>query len=220
MRTVLVITDQFNIIRSWQEELEKAGFRMISANDKQSTLTLLKREQPDLVLFDLEYSEMDGSELCHNCDVPILVLTSYMEKAERAVIQEAWANDLLIKPFSLHLLKIRMQILLHKTEEKPKNEELIRIKDLTLNLARHQATIAGKPINLTPTERGLLAVLGTRPGLVFTRSQLISELHARGKISERTIDSHIKNLRAKIESNPGRPRYVLTVHGVGYKLGS
>ncbi|MBN1318848.1 MAG: response regulator transcription factor [Anaerolineales bacterium] len=221
MRTVLAVTDQYNIIGTWQEELENAGFHIISVRDRQTALGVLKRDKPELVLFDLEFTEVDGSEICHSSEAPILALTSYVEKAEKAVIQEAWADDLLLKPFSSQQLKVRMQIMLRTANEvKPKDDDLIRIKDLTLNLARHQATVAGKPVNLTPTEGGLLAALGARPGLVFTRSQLIDELNARGKISERTIDSHIKNLRAKIETDPQRPRYVVTVHGVGYKLGA
>lgn len=219
MKTILAVTDELELVRN----LEHTGCRVVSADDGQTALTLFRHEQPNLVLLDLALPGLDGLAVCRQLrqasDAPILVLTAYLEEAERVVGQEVCADDFVLKPFSLGQAVARIRALLHWAERQDVvSSGVIRVGDLELNPAHHRATVAGKPVDLTRTELALLAALAVEPGRAFTRSQLMGALNGNRGVSERTIDSHIRNLRAKIEPNPRHPRYVLTVYGVGYKL--
>ena len=228
MIAILVLTKELDAVRALNGDLEQAGYRVVGAGDGQASLGILEREQPDLLMLDLALPGLDGLAMCQRLrqasDVPILVLTDQVEEAERVVAQESCAVDFVLKPASSRQVLARIQTLLRRAKRRgtmnadPENGGIIRAGDLALNLAHHRAIVAGEPVELTRTELELLATLASEPGRVFSRSHLVSALNNDRTISERTIDTFIKNLRAKIEHDPSHPRYVLTVYGVGYKL--
>jgi DNA-binding response OmpR family regulator len=223
MKTLLLVTDDPEPERALPDELESAGYQVISAQDGKTALNLLQHELPDLVLLNLALPEMDGAELCRQlrqtCDVPILVLTTRLEEAERVTERERCADDYVLSPFPPHQVMARVRALLRWAESRDAvGSDVIRAGDLELNPAYHRAMVAGEPVDLTRTELTLLATLAATPGRVCTRSQLMGALTGNRCLSQRTIDSHIKNLRDKIEPDPHHPRYILTIYGVGYKL--
>ena len=231
MKTILVVTDELEMMRTLCKNLGNAGYRVVDADDGQTALTLLRCERPDRVLLDLALPALSagsgqglsGLEVCRRLHqisgVPILVFTNCLEKAERMVTQEMCADDFVLKPFNPRQATARIQALLNRFERRSAaRRDVIQAGDLALDPNLRRATVAGKRVDLTRTELDLLAALASRPGRAFTRPQLIQALDSKRSISGRTIDSNIKNLRGKIEPDPRQPRYILTVYGVGYKL--
>jgi DNA-binding response OmpR family regulator len=233
MKTILAVTDEPELVRTLRRVLEKAGYRLVDANDGQTALALFYRERPDLILLDLTLldpvvgsAQQDGGhgvDVCQRLrqagDMPILVLSAHVEDAERVIVQQGCADDFVLKPFTPGQIVARIRTLLRWSERRNKvRSDVIRAGELELELASHQARVAGKPMDLTRTELTLLAALAAKPGRAFSRSQLMDGLDDHRGTSARTIDSHIKNLRAKIEPDPCHPRYILTVYGVGYKF--
>jgi DNA-binding response OmpR family regulator len=147
------------------------------------------------------------------------MLTARAEEADRLIGLELGADDYVVKPFSPREVVLRVRAILRRVEGEVAASELLQAGDIALDLAAHQATVAGRPVELTPMEFELLAVLARSPGRTFTRAQLLQQIQESPLEGfERTIDVHVRNLRAKIESDPKDPRYILTVYGVGYKL--
>jgi two-component system alkaline phosphatase synthesis response regulator PhoP len=223
MKTILVIDDEPELVRALRGYLEQSGYRVVTASNGKTGLAAFHNERPDLVLLDLMLPEMDGLEVCRRLrqtsDVPIIMLTARVEEADRVVGLEMGADDYVLKPFSPREVVARVRALLRRVEgQVVAGPDVVRAGDLMLDLARHKATLGNHPLDLTPTEFDLLATLAAEPGRTFTRQQLIDALDADYAISDRTVDSHIKNLRAKIEPDPRQPRYILTIYGVGYKL--
>jgi DNA-binding response OmpR family regulator len=219
LKTILAITRELGLVRNLQD----AGYRVIIANEGQLASPVVLQERADLVLLDLGLFGVDGLEFCRQLrratGRPILVLTACLEEAERAVAYEMCADDFVQKPSGPGQVVARAQALMHLAGRRlMASRDVIRVGDLALNPVHHQVTVAGKRVDLTRTELALLAALAAEPGHEFSRTQLREVLNDNRGISERTIDSHIKNLRAKIEPDPRQPRYVLTVYGIGYKL--
>jgi DNA-binding response OmpR family regulator len=225
MKTILAVTTEPELAQSLCRDLESAGHRSVYAQDGETAMKLLRRGEPDLVFLDLAWSGPLGLEFCRQLremsDVPVLVLTACLDEAELVVADEMYADDFLQKPCSSKQVVARVQALLHRAErQRVVHRNVIRAGDLELNMDFHQTTVAGVHMDLTRTEQALLAALAAQPGRTFTRAQLMGVLNSSRCLSHRTIDSHIKNLRAKVEPDPRNPRYVLTVHGGGYRLGS
>jgi len=223
MKKVLVVDDEPKIRKVVTAYLEQAGFRVVTAGDGQMALITFRHEKPDLVILDLMLPGMDGLDVCRamrrESSVPIIMLTARAEEADRLIGLELGADDYVVKPFSPREVVARVRAVLRRVEGEVSPPEVIRVGDLLIDLARHTVQIAGRPVELTPTEFDLLAVLARYPGRAFTRLQLLT--HVQGDAYEgyeRTVDAHIKNLRAKIEPDPKRPRYIVTVYGVGYRL--
>jgi DNA-binding response OmpR family regulator len=166
---------------------------------------------------------MDGLDVTRSLrkesNVPIIMLTARSEESDKLVGLELGADDYITKPFSPKELVARVRAVLRRAESADAGAEILSVADLTLDVPRMIATAGGKEVELTPTEFQLLAVLAGQPGRVFTRGQLLEALHGVAFESyERAIDTHIKNIRRKIEPDPRQPRYILMVYGVGYKL--
>jgi len=183
----------------------------------------VERLRLDLVVLDLGLPGMDGldvaRELRRTSAVPIVMLTARGEEADRIVGLELGADDYLVKPFSPKELVARVRAVLRRANGAVAGAEVLRAAQVEVDLPKMRARVQGQPVDLTPTEFELLTTLVREPGRVFTRGQLLDAL--RGvtlDTYERAIDAHVKNLRKKIEPEPGRPRYVLTVHGVGYRF--
>jgi DNA-binding response OmpR family regulator len=222
-RTILVVDDEPRIVELARDYLEHAGFRVVTANDGRTALEMARRDRPDLVVLDLGLPGLDGldvtRELRKDGSIPIVMVTARDDELDKLLGLELGADDYLTKPFSPRELVARVKAVLRRADRPVESADLIRVGELQLDVPRMRTEVAGTSVDLTPTEFTLLATLARQPGRIFTRSQLLDALHGVAFESyERAIDSHIKNLRRKLEPDPGQPRYVLTVYGVGYRL--
>ncbi|MEO7118281.1 MAG: response regulator transcription factor [Candidatus Limnocylindrales bacterium] len=223
MRTILVVDDEPKIVQLARDYLEFAGFAVVSAADGPSAVETARRRQPDLIVLDIGLPGLDGlevtRELRRDSAIPIVMLTARDDELEKLLGLELGADDYLTKPFSPRELVARVKAVLRRSERSAEPADLIRADDLVLDVPRMRATLGDRPLDLTTTEFNLLATLAASPGRIFTRSQLLDTLRGVAFESyERAIDSHIKNLRRKLEPDPREPRYVLTVYGVGYRF--
>ncbi len=223
MRTILVVEDEPQIATLVRDYLEHAGFAVLVAADGASALTVARSRRPDAIVLDLGLPILDGLDvvrvLRRDSAVPIVVLTARGDETDRVAGLELGADDYVVKPFSPRELVARVRAVLRRTEAAAQPAARLLVGDLEVDLSRHRVTVAGRTILLTPTEFELLAALAREPGRVFTRSQLLDAVHGFSlETYERAVDGHVKNIRRKLEPDPGAPRYVLTVHGVGYAL--
>jgi DNA-binding response OmpR family regulator len=223
MRTVLVVDDEPRIVQLARDYLEHAGFAVRTAADGPTALAAARRQRPDLVVLDLGLPGLDGlevtRELRRDSQIPIVMLTARDDELDKLLGLELGADDYVTKPFSPRELVARVKAVLRRTEHAAPAGELIRAGDVTLDVPRMRTEVAGTAVELTATEFGLLATMAASPGRIFTRSQLLDAVRGVAFESyERAIDSHVKNLRRKIEPDPRQPRYVLTVYGVGYRF--
>jgi two-component system alkaline phosphatase synthesis response regulator PhoP len=224
MPKVLFVDDEPKIVRLGRDYLVKAGFAVEVAGSGAQALAVLRAGKPDLIVLDLGLPDQDGLDVTRqvrkDSNVPIIMLTARGEETDKLVGLELGADDYMVKPFSPKELVARVRAVLRRVESgNTTNRDVLRAGDLTLDLPRMRADIAGRTIELTATEFQLLTALARQPGRILTRSQLLDSVHGVAFESyERAIDTHIKNLRRKIEPNPREPRYILTVYGVGYKL--
>lgn len=224
MRSVLLVEDEPKIVQLARDYLERAGFRVGSASSGEQGLQQFRAGRPDLVVLDLGLPGIDGLDLLRamrrEAGTPVIILTARGEESDRIVGLELGADDYMVKPFSPKELVARVRAVLRRAEglAAPGAEQL-NAGELILDVPRMRLSVAGREVELTPTEFQLLAALARQPGRIFTRSQLLEAVHGVAFESyERAIDTHIKNLRRKIEPDPRQPRYIQTVYGVGYRL--
>jgi DNA-binding response OmpR family regulator len=223
MKTILVVDDEPKIVQLARDYLEHAGFAVVTAPDGRSALDEVRHRRPDLVVLDLGLPQLDGLDVTRSIrrdsNLPIVMLTARDDEVDKLVGLELGADDYLTKPFSPRELVARVKAVLRRTERPAEPGDVIRAADLTLDVPRMRAELGGRPIDLTATEFQLLATLAGQPGRIFTRSQLLDAVHGVAFESyERAIDTHVKNIRRKLEPDPREPRYVLTVYGVGYRF--
>ena len=224
MKKILVVEDETKIARLVRDYLEHAGFEAVVVGDGETALASARRSRPDLVVLDLGLPGRDGLDVARvlrrTSSVPIVMLTARGDETDRVVGLELGADDYVVKPFSPKELVARVRAVLRRTQAaRAGGPEVLRVADVEVDLPRMRVAVAGRPVELTPTEFQLLWALMREPGRVFTRGQLLDAVHGVAFESyERAIDAHVKNLRKKIEPTPGRPRYLLTVHGVGYRF--
>lgn len=221
-KKILVVDDELKIVQLVRAYLQQAGFSVLTASDGQQALTLFRVEQPALVILDLMLPDIDGldvaREIRKESSTPIVMLTARAEDADRIAGLELGADDYVVKPFNPRELVARVRAVLRRTEGLTKST-MIEAGDLAIDLSTHEARLQGRVLDLTPIEFKLLATLAEQPERVFSRLQLIEALSGTTYATlNRTIDTHIKNLRRKIEPDPQNPRYILTVRGVGYKF--
>ena len=225
MTSILVVEDELRIAGLVRDYLEHAGFEVVVATDGDAALSSARASRPDLVVLDLGLPGRDGldvtRELRRSSNVPIVMLTARGDEADRIVGLELGADDYIVKPFSLKELVARVRAVLRRTAGGGAlgSREVLRAGGVEVDLPRMRVTVEGRRVELTPTEFDLLATLVREPGRVFTRGQLLDAIRGVAFESyERAVDAHVKNLRKKIESAPGAPRYILTVHGIGYRF--
>jgi DNA-binding response OmpR family regulator len=222
MARILIVDDEPKIVRLVADYLEAAGFAVTSAASGTEALMRVRTESPDLVVLDLGLPTLDGLDVTRTIrrsgDLPIIMLTARDDETDRVIGLELGADDYVTKPFSPRELVARVRAVLRRQAGAAEVEQL-RAADLALDVPRMRVTRAGEPIELTATEFQLLAAMARQPGRVFTRSQLLDAIHGVAfEAYERAIDAHVKNIRRKVEPEPRAPRYLLTVHGVGYRL--
>jgi DNA-binding response OmpR family regulator len=218
---ILVVDDEPKIVRLARDYLEKNGFRVLTAADGQSALSAARREKPDLIILDLMLPILDGREVCrilrHESDIPIIMLTALAEEVDQVTGLEIGADDYITKPFSPRAMIARVRALLRRYKGRVKPPAVIRLGGLEIDAEKHSLTFNDNPIRLTPNEFRLLQLLASRPGQTLTREQLLEDLHGSASSFDRSIDSHIKNLRKKLEAASGQPM-IETVYGVGYRF--
>jgi len=222
-KTIMVVDDEKRLVSLVESYLTQEGYRVVSANNGREALPIASREKPDLIILDLMMPEMDGygfmREHRKEQDTPIILLTARVDDDERVIGLELGADDYITKPFRPRELVARVRAVLRRAGKSEPQAKALQVADICLDRDTREVTVAGRPVDLTPSEFDLLAALLASPGRVFSRLDLLDILQGiRYEGYERTIDTHIKNLRAKIESDSRSPRYIETVYGVGYRF--
>lgn len=221
---ILIADDEPHIVDTVRGYLENAGYQVVVARDGREALFSFRHEKPDMVILDVMMPQMDGWEVARlirkESDVPILFLTARVDDVDQITGLEIGADDYVTKPFSPRVLVAQVRAILRWTYGELSTEPTTwRVGKLALDTETHLVTRGDRRIDLTPSEFDLLKILIMRPGRVFTRMELLEQVQGEAFAGyERTIDVHIKNLRAKIEDDPREPEYIETVYGVGYRM--
>jgi len=223
MATVLVVDDELRITRLVRDYLHQAGFGVVEASDGPGALRAAREHALDLVVLDLGLPGLDGLDVTRRLrsesNVPIIIVTARTEESDRIVGLELGADDYVTKPFSPRELVARVRAVLRRVGMQTGDGEVLRIGPVTVDVPKMRVTVDDGEVDLTPTEFQIVATLAGQPGRVFTRAQLLDAVHGVAfETYERAIDAHVKNIRRKLEPDPGRPRFVQTVHGVGYRF--
>ena len=223
-RTILVVDDKREIRTLLSEYLTQEGFNVVDAGNGRDALYIAREAKPDLIILDLMMPEMGGFEFMRvysrEADTPIIIVTARVDEGDKVLGLELGADDYVTKPFSMRELTARVRAVLRRLEKQTNDvPDLLRVADITLDRNTRQVTVASQPVNLTPSEFEMLALFLNSPGRVFSRLDLLDRLQGDAYEGyERTIDVHIRNLRAKIEPDSRKPRYIETVYGVGYRF--
>jgi len=223
MATILIIEDEPELVKVLRSYLEQAGFNVLTAYRGDSGLSTWEQKRPDLVILDLNLPGIDGLDLAREIrrkgDTPLIMVTARVEETDRLIGLELGADDYIPKPFSPREVVARVRAVLRRATAAPMTPSILRVGDLEIDLDSHIVSSQGAAIDLTPTEFNLLATLAAQPGRAFTRLQLLETTQGNAYEGyERTIDAHIKNLRAKIEKDAKAPQYIETVFGIGYRF--
>lgn len=223
MPTILVIEDEVELVKVLRSYLEKAGFNVLAAHRGDTGLSTWEHRRPDLIILDLNLPGMDGldvaREIRRKANTPIIMLTARVEEADQLIGLELGADDYITKPFSPRVVVARARALLRRSETALTPPQILLVQDLEIDLEAHHVQCKGEAVELTPTEFNLLAAMASQPGRAFTRLQLLEISQGMAYEGyERSIDAHIKNLRAKLEPDPKSPHYIETVFGVGYRF--
>jgi two-component system alkaline phosphatase synthesis response regulator PhoP len=222
-RKILVVDDKPELRTLLKTYLTQEGFEVVAAGDGREALFVARHEKPDLIILDLMMPEMGGYEFMRafsrEADTPVIILTAKLEENDKVLGLELGADDYVTKPFSPRELTARARAVLRRMEKQGERSDILRAEAIYLDRAGRIITVEGQPVDLTPSEFDLLATLMAAPGRVFSRLELLDRLQGSAYEGyERTIDVHIRNLRAKIEADPSSPHYIETVYGAGYRF--
>ncbi|MFO7732371.1 MAG: response regulator transcription factor [Candidatus Aminicenantes bacterium] len=224
-KTILVVEDEPGIRLSLSDELESVGYRVVTAENGEKALAAAGREKPDLIILDLMMPVLDGTEVCKRLRArgdrtPIIMLTVRDKEVDKVLGLELGADDYMTKPFSLRELVARVKAVFRRTEEKRSGPDAFSFAGIDLDFKRFEATKRGRSLDLTPLEFHMLKLFVEKRGEVLTRDDFLDGVWGEDNVSVsfRTVDSHIANIRRKIEDDPSRPRHILSVRGVGYKF--
>lgn len=224
-KKVLIVEDDPGMSMSLKDEFESLGYTVLKAENGQEGLAIARQKRPDLIILDLMIPVMDGYEVCRELRnegnrTPIIMLTAKNEEIDKVLGLELGADDYVTKPFSHRELMARARAVLRRTGEKEKDIETSRFGQIEVDFKKYEATKKGKKLDLTPLHFHMLKLLIRNKGKVLSRDEMLDEVWGRNNvwISHRTIDSHIANIRKKIEADPANPKHILSVRGVGYKF--
>ncbi len=222
-RTILVVDDDHKIVDLVALYLKRDGYNVLTAYDGQEALDTARRKRPDLIVLDLLLPELDGADVCRllraESNVPIIMLTARSTDDDKLRGLDLGADDYVTKPFNPRELMARIRAVLRRAHPQEEPTGDMHFGDLTISLLRHEVLLRGQSVSLTPTEFRLLETLAREPGRAFSRAELLDRVFGYDYVGvERTIDVHVMNLRRKIEAEPGRPRYIGTVPGLGYRF--
>ncbi len=220
---ILVVDDEPKIVKLARDYLERNGFRVATAVDGQTALSIARHDNPALIVLDLNLPGMDGLDVCRTLrresDVPIIMLTARIEETDRLIGLELGADDYITKPFSPRELVARVRAVLRRVKGGVHQPGLIHTGDLEIDMQGIRVNQNSQPVHLTRIEFNLLAFFAQHPGQAFSRERLLEQLHGYSHDGfDRSIDAHVKNLRRKIEPDPSNPTYILTVYGIGYRF--
>ncbi len=224
---LLIVEDDANLLETLKYNLCKEGYDVVAASDGEQAIETARREKPNLIVLDIMLPKLSGFEVCRilrkEMTVPILMLTAKVDEMDKIVGLEIGADDYMTKPFSMRELLARARAMLRRAKmagsPSPAEPAAIRLEDLEIDIARHLASLSGKALELSPKEFDLLAFLARNKGLVFSREQLLEKVWGYDFAGDtRTVDVHVRWLRQKIETDPAKPRHLVTVRGTGYKL--
>lgn len=227
--TVLVVEDEENILEALRYSLEREGYAVHTASDGEDGLNLARSSKPDLVILDVMLPKLDGFEVCRilrgETDVPIIMLTARGEEIDRIVGLELGADDYVTKPFSVREFMVRVRNMLRRAKATTKMQaasdadDLLEAGNLEVDIASHIVRLDGAAVDMKPREFDLLALLVKNRGRVFSRDQVLQQLWGQDYYGDtRTVDVHVRWLREKIEEDPGKPKRLVTVRGVGYRF--
>jgi len=224
-KKILIVEDEPGILLSLKDEFESEGYTVYQAEDGEEGLDFAKQHAPDLILLDIMLPVLDGYEVCKRLRMagdttPIIMLTVKDQEIDKVLGLELGADDYVTKPFSLRELMARVKAILRRTEERATEPIFYRIGDIELDFKKYEAKKKGKVVELTPLEFEMLKLLIRKKEQVITRNDFLDNIWGEDNlvVSSRTIDSHIANIRKKIEDDPSNPKYILSIRGVGYKL--
>jgi DNA-binding response OmpR family regulator len=222
-KTIMVVDDEKRLVSLVESYLKQEGYRVVSAYNGREALTVAQRESPDLIVLDVMMPEMDGYEFMRNHrtdhNTPIILLTARVDDEEKVIGLEVGADDYMTKPFRPRELVARVRAILRRAGEREPAAKVLKAEDIVLNRDQHTVQVSDQYVDLTPSEFDILSALMTSPGRVYSRLDLLDIIQGvRYEGYERTIDTHIKNLRGKIESDPRTPHYIETVYGSGYRF--
>ena len=222
-RRILVVDDEKKIVDIVKAYLERERYQVIVAYDGEEALDIAREQQPDLLVLDLMLPGISGWDVCRilrkESDIPIIMLTARDEVTDKIVGLELGADDYVTKPFEPKELVSRVKSVLRRSQGSTTYSAILKVGELSIDVEKRLARIAGEEVELTSTEFDLLKIMAQHPGRVYSRMKLLDEAQGDSYEGyERTIDSHIKNLRKKVELDPNHPKRIITVYGVGYKL--
>ncbi|MDD3825397.1 MAG: response regulator transcription factor [Anaerolineaceae bacterium] len=226
VQRILVVDDDKQIVRLLRTYLEQSGYQAFVAYDGESALHIIRRERPDLVLLDLMLPNRDGWEVTRVVrgddslqGLPLIMLTARADDQDKIVGLELGADDYVTKPFNPREVVARVRAVLRRAQGEPQPPRMLQVGPLSMDLDQHQVQVQGRPVHLTRTEFKLLQVLAENPGRTFTRLELIEKALGYGYEGlERSVDSHVKNLRRKLDDANSGNALIETVFGVGYRL--
>ena len=226
MKRILVIEDDAAILRGLKDNLEFEHYEVMTASDGEQGYALIRERKPDLVILDLMLPRMSGFEVCRKIraeggSVPILILTARGEEMDKVHGLNIGADDYMTKPFSVPELLARIQAIFRRAANSKSSHlpDEVHFHDVTVDFLRFDARKAGLPLGMSRKEFGVLRLLAARAGEVVTRDELLDQVWGFDRFpTTRTVDNHLALLRSKIEDDPARPRYLITIRGVGYKL--
>jgi DNA-binding response OmpR family regulator len=224
MPRILIIEDETPMRTALKDVLEGEGYRALTAADGESGLKRALEEKPDLILLDIMMPRLDGYEVCAELrrlgvQVPILMLTAKGQIEDRVTGLDAGADDYLVKPFSTEELMARVRALLRRSQKHGKSPAKLKFGDVEIDLARQTALRGRKTIHLTAKEFAMLRLMAESPGEPVTRERFLDVVWGYAAFpTTRTVDNHIASLRGKVERDPDSPKWIKTVHGVGYRL--
>ena len=221
-KKLLVVDDEPAIVKGLKFSLERDGYQIDAAYDGEEAMKMFDENQYDLVILDVMLPKLDGlpvlQRIREKSSVPVIMLTAKGEDMDKILGLEYGADDYITKPFNILELKARIKAVFRRTNDTAKNDkQIIRVKNMVINLANRSVAIDGKEINLTAKEFDLLKLFVTNPGKVYTRENLLELIWKYEYLGDvRTVDVHIRRLREKIEKNPSQPEFIFTKWGVGY----
>ncbi|AFQ46093.1 response regulator transcription factor [Desulfosporosinus meridiei] len=223
---IVLVDDEPEILTLVRDYLSREGYNALTAVNGVEGMELIEREKPDLVLLDWMLPGISGLDMCkrlrETSTIPIIMLTAKSEEIDRVLGLEFGADDYIVKPFSLRELVARIKTVLRRSSggSQEYTSSVIIRGEISLDVSSHKVLKRGQEVLLTPTEFNILHLLATRPGTVYSRLQLLRQAMGEEYLYyERSIDTHVSNLRKKIEDNPSEPKYIETVFGVGYRFG-
>ncbi len=221
--TILIVDDEKRLVSLVQSYLVQEGYRVVTAFNGREALTVSQKEKPDLIILDIMMPEMNGYEFmrAHRVehDTPIIMLTAKIEDEDKVIGLELGADDYVAKPFKPRELMARVRNVLRRMGKNEAKGKTLKVADISLDRDSREVKVEDRFLNLTPSEFDMLSALMSAPGRVFSRLDLLDVIQGvRYEGYERTIDTHVKNLRSKMETDARNPRYIETVYGVGYRL--